>query len=109
MIGKNDNKLCIITAYRVCQTKGTTPNSPDSITAYWQQVQAMIKDGKVNPDPRAQVFTDLTKLISEKKSAGCEVIVMMDANEDWDELLEQNESLGREIEVPREQFLNIST
>ena len=63
--GKNNNKLCVITAYRVCQAKGTTPNTPDSITAYWQQVQEMIKDRKVDPDPCNQVLTDLSKLMKE--------------------------------------------
>ena len=85
MTGKNDSKLCTITAYRVCQEKGTTPKSPDSTTAYWQQVQGMIRDGRLNPDPRTQVLTDLTTFINEKKEEGCEVILMMDANDDWEE------------------------
>ena len=50
--GKNSKKLCIITAYRVCQTKGTTPASRYSTTAHWQQVKAMIKQGCRDPDPR---------------------------------------------------------
>ena len=43
--GKNDNKLCIITAYRTGQKKGFRPRSPDCNTIYWQQVQAMLKEG----------------------------------------------------------------
>ncbi len=68
--GKNSRRLCIITAYRVTQQKGTRPASADCNTAYWQQVQGMIKDGVYEPDPRNQILTDLTKLIRDKKDQG---------------------------------------
>ena len=79
---KNNNKLCIITAYRVTQKKGTQPRSMDSNTVYWQQVQAMMNDGSVSPDPRNQILKDLTRFIQSKQAEGCEILLMMDANED---------------------------
>jgi len=79
--GRNKKKLCVITAYRVCQIKGSKPSSPDSNTSYWQQVQLMIKHGIEEPDPRNQVLKDLTTVIRKKREEGCEVILMMDANE----------------------------
>ena len=95
--GKNDRKLCIMSCYRVVQTKGTVPINRESNTAHWQQVQQMIKDGKSKPDPRNQVLKDMTKLINEKKEEGCEVIVMIDANESaegpnskWGEFMQEN-------------------
>ena len=36
MRGKNDNLLCVITAYRVCQKKGTKPAKEDCNTSHWQ-------------------------------------------------------------------------
>ena len=34
-----------------------------------------------NPDPRSQLLKDLRELILKKRKTGCEVILMMDANE----------------------------
>ena len=33
--GKNKHKLIVITAYRVCQSKGTKPATPDCNSFYW--------------------------------------------------------------------------
>ena len=82
--GKNEQKLIIVTAYRVTQKKGT-PQTPNCNTAYWQQVQAMIKDGKVDPDPRTQILTDLSRFMNGQRAEGYEVFLMIDANDDWEE------------------------
>ena len=74
-------KVSIITAYRVGQERGTTPTSGDSNTAYWQQVQQLIREGGERPDPRNLILDDLTKMIQQQINAGCEVILMMDAND----------------------------
>ena len=42
----------------------------------------MIKKGVVNPNPRSQVLTDLTALIKTKRRPGCEIMLMMDVNND---------------------------
>ena len=86
--GSNDKLLCIITAYRVCQRKGTSPNfnpkrSPPK-TAHWQQTMALIDHGINNPDPRSQILTDLTSFMNKKREEKCEIVLMMDANEDLD-------------------------
>ena len=84
--GANDKLLCIITAYRVCQRKGTKPNfnpkrTPPK-TAHWQQTLAMIDIGINNPDPRTQILSDLSTFMNQKREEGCEIYLMMDANED---------------------------
>ena len=100
--GSNAKKLCIITAYRVVQGKGSTPKSRESTTAHWQQVKAMIKEGKEAPDPRQQIMTDLTKFINNKRDDGCEIILMTDANESstnegskWKIFLETSSNAGQ--------------
>ena len=79
--GKNDNKLCVITAYRIVQEKGTQPISENYNVSYWQQVKTFNNSGTVDPDPRNQVLEDLTTFIDDQKSKGYEVILMMDASE----------------------------
>ena len=80
--GRNDNKLCVVTAYRVCQKKGTRPPAGDNNTSHWQLVKAMVRRGVKDPDPRTQVLNDLSKLIQSKRDEGCEIVLMIDANED---------------------------
>ena len=80
-MGKNGEKFLSITAYRVGQKKGSKPESADSITAHWQQVQAMTKAGQTEPDPRNQVLTDLSRFMDESRSEGYEIILGIDANE----------------------------
>ena len=79
--GKNNNKLCIITAYRVFQEKGTQLSLENCNTSYWQQVKLFINNGTVDPDPRNQVLKDFTTFIDDRKVEGYKIIPMMDANE----------------------------
>ncbi|KAL7546462.1 hypothetical protein ACHAWF_009794, partial [Thalassiosira exigua] len=78
--GKGDARLCVITAYRVVQKKGT-PFDGNSNTAYKQQVESMLRQGKIDPDPRSQVLKDLSTFMAELRQEGYEVWLMMDANE----------------------------
>ena len=75
--GGRDEGILVITCYRVAQESigGLGPK-----TAYMQQFTAMVKDGMQKPQPRSQIFTDLIKLIREKRELGFRPIVMMDAN-----------------------------
>ena len=82
--GKKE-KLVVITAYRVTQKKGAKATSGNCNTAYWQQVKAMVKDGKEKPDPRNQVLSDLTHFIDKAKLEGYEILLMLDANESIEE------------------------
>ena len=83
--GSNEKLLCVITAYRVCQKRGTrvntNPKRIETRTAYMQQIQYMLEHKVHNPDPRSQILEDLTEFILKKREAGCEIVLMMDANE----------------------------
>lgn len=45
----------------------------------------MLKSGTHRPDPRNQVLRDLTNFIFDCRDEGCEVLLMIDANESTDE------------------------
>jgi len=44
-------------------------------------MKAMVKQGYRDLDPRTQVLTDISTMIVTKRHEGCEVIIMIDANE----------------------------
>eukprot|EP01082_Thalassiosira_pseudonana_P016104 g13603.t1 g13603 contig9:20890-21486(+) len=73
--------LCI-SAYRVCQSRGTLAG-PD--TAFMQQIEALRAQGVHNPDPRDEILDDMTDLISEWTAKGYHPIIGLDANASFDE------------------------
>ncbi len=75
--GKDGCGLVVFTLYRVCQKRGvrTGPN-----TAHMQQCEGLRERGIKNPDPRNQVFEDISKIIGEWKGKGYHPIVMGDLN-----------------------------
>ena len=75
------NGIVVITAYRVCQKRGTTAGAK---TAYMQQVKAHLKDGDKTPDPREKILEALATLIADNHRMGYDPILMLDANEDWE-------------------------
>eukprot|EP01082_Thalassiosira_pseudonana_P000262 g12.t1 g12 contig1:28787-30398(-) len=80
--GKEGCGVLVISAYRVCQSRGTVAG-PD--TAFMQQVAALRSAGVVNPDPRNQILDDLTDLINEWKEKGYHPLIGIDANATLDE------------------------
>ena len=77
--GKNNSKLCIISAYRVCEF--TTTTAGDN-TAWKLQERYLISTGHVNPNPRQQILVDLLKFIKHKQENNREIILLMDGNEE---------------------------
>ena len=75
--GKEGSGALFLTVYRVCQKKGTKtgPN-----TSYMQQIEGLRERGIKNPDPRNQLFDDLTAIIAEWTVKGYHPIVMGDLN-----------------------------
>ena len=94
MLGRRDEGIIVITAYRVCQRKGTRTTAR---TAYNQQISEMISEGYQNLDPRNQILTDLAILIKEKRNEGYLPILMMDANEEWEST--ENNQLRQFIDI----------
>jgi exonuclease III len=78
ILGKDNTAVRIVTAYRVCSNSTKTPGT---MSARYQQTEVMKTQGIRNPDPRAKVLEDLGNRITELKTSGEEVILMMDAND----------------------------
>ena len=75
--GRDDTGIIIFNVYRVCQKKGARAG-PD--TAFMQQYEGLRKKGITNPDPRKQLFDDLTDMIAEWRERNYHPIVMGDLN-----------------------------
>ena len=58
--GQRDEGVCIISAYRVCQT---TPSQAGATSAFMQQYTHLRKEGQSKPNPRRQILQDLLQLI----------------------------------------------
>ena len=80
--GKKDTGLIAITAYRVCQKPGTR-SGPD--TAFTRMCMQMREEGYRNPDPRNQVFKNMSSLLEEWMGKGYHPMVMIDSNSDINE------------------------
>ena len=78
--GKNDKQIMIITAYRVCKSG---PNI-EPHTAHMQQVKQMLLKGIIIPNARIETLLELQQLVKEHHKQGKGVVLMMDANEDWE-------------------------
>ncbi|KAL3777849.1 hypothetical protein ACHAWO_012168 [Cyclotella atomus] len=78
--GSRDEGIVVINAYRTCHVKA---DNPGPFTSYQMEYTGLRESGIKDPQPRFQIFKDLTSIIDEKREQGYRPIVMMDANEDW--------------------------
>ena len=78
--GKNDKQIMIITAYRVCKAGANI--GPH--TAHMKQVKQLLLKGVVTPNPRREMILDFQHLMKEHHKQGRGVVLMMDANENWE-------------------------
>jgi hypothetical protein len=73
-ISSKRSNLVIITAYRPCKAYGPS-------TAWMQQWSLLREQGIKAPDPIKTFYDDLSTELQKWTSDGCEIILMMDANE----------------------------
>ena len=78
--GKNDRRVNIITGYRCGPHR---IKNMGSTTAFFQQYTIMRENGDYNPSPAKQFLDDLSILVSTKIEKDEEIILCMDANEEW--------------------------
>ena len=76
--GRNHKSITIITAYRVCINNSGTH---DDNTAFSQQWKHLLSTNNTSPDPRKEIFNDLTNRITALRERKSEVIILIDANE----------------------------
>jgi len=67
-------KLIIATLYRPHPTKGTK-------TVWTQQYLLLRAAGKISPDPILFLYQDFDNQLAQWTRDGCEILLMMDANE----------------------------
>jgi hypothetical protein len=73
-ISSKRSNLVITTAYRPCKAYGPS-------TAWMQQWSLLREKGIKNPDPIKHFYDDLSTELTKWTQEGCEIILMMDANE----------------------------
>jgi len=79
-VGQHGMRLFVVSAYRVCNKEFDAM----TITATAQQTRLLLKQGIQQPDPKTQFITDLILQVKTWRTAGAEVLIGMDANEDVD-------------------------
>jgi len=72
--GKENHFLCIVSAYRPCESDG-------HLTMYQQQIRWFSKQGK-DIFPRTQILTDLSAQVKQWTSEGDTVVLLADINDD---------------------------
>ena len=77
LLGKDNNKLTIITAYRVCHG---SPSSASLGSSFLREYEYLRTQQNSKPNPRRQFLTDLQALVLQLQNAGHATIVMLDAN-----------------------------
>jgi hypothetical protein len=75
-LNSNKRSLVIVTAYRPCRSHGSS-------TAWMQQWALLRQSGKPDPDPDPikKIYADLETFLTNWIEQGCELLVMIDANE----------------------------
>ena len=79
--GRNSTYLTIITGYRVCE--GQKSKHVGMSTAYMQQEILLRKKG-FRKTPQEMFLIDMEKFIEDKIKEGHEIIMNLDANEEWE-------------------------
>ena len=80
--GRNKCKLSIFTVYRCCNYKKKCLKNMTS--SYSQQI-TMLKQRGIKKPPQEQILKDLKESIKKHQDDGCEILVCIDANEQWED------------------------
>ena len=78
--GKNDRNLTIYNCYR-CNDMSL--KHCGTSTAYLQQYSMLRQQGMTHPNPIKEFYKDLTNSVSAYVADGHEVLILIDANEEW--------------------------
>ena len=87
LAGRDKQRLCIISAYRVNEF---TTNTAGDNTAWRAQERYLIQQGRINPNPRKQMLEDLKKFIINKQDQHQDIILLMGANQEITPTKSQN-------------------
>ena len=77
LLGKLDQKLSVLTAYRVCHG---SPSSAPLGSSFLREYEYLRTQKHYRPNPRRQFLTDLQTAVMQLQESGHAVVVMLDAN-----------------------------
>ena len=77
LLGKHDQKLTVITAYRVCHG---SPSSVPLGSSFLREYEYLRSQKHAKPNPRRQFLLDLQTLVLQLQGLGHAIVVMLDAN-----------------------------
>jgi hypothetical protein len=77
LLGKENQKLTVITAYRVCHG---SPSSASLGSSFLREFEYLRTQQNSKPNPRRQFLTDLQSVLLRLQEDGHAIIVMLDAN-----------------------------
>jgi hypothetical protein len=83
--GKNENRITIVMAYRICEQSMASCGKTTSTAQQYRLLSKKMRTNQVhldNPTPRRQMILDLQAWLSVKISEGHKIILAIDANED---------------------------
>ena len=82
LIGRNNSFFTIITGYRCCrkQTLATA-----GITPTYMQQERILRQRNITGTPQKCFIDDIGKFIEDKIAEGHEILVALDANEQWED------------------------
>ena len=82
LFGRNDTFLTIITGYRCCRKQ--TIATAGMITTYMQQ-ERILRQRRISSTPQKSFIDDMAKFIETKVKEGHEILLALDANEQWED------------------------
>ena len=82
MLGRNDSFFTVVTGYRCC--KNQTHATAGINTSYKQQ-ETILRQRNRRGTPQSCFIKDLEKFVEEKINDGHEVLITLDANEQWED------------------------
>ena len=94
--GRNTSILTIITAYRCCrgQTSRTT-----GLSGSYSQQESILRARGIKKTPQTAFIDDIESFINKKVQLGHEIMLNIDANEEWDSPTSEIRQLAQRLDL----------
>lgn len=94
--GRNSTYLTIVTAYRCC--KGQSNQTTGMASSFCQQ-ESILKARGIRKSPQTAFIDDLESFVEKKMKDGHEILLNIDANEEWDENRSEIRRLAQRLDL----------
>ena len=82
MSGRNDSFFTVVTGYRCCRNQ---THATAGINTSYKQQETILRQRKRRGTPQSCFIKDLEKFVEGKLNEGHEVLITLDANEQWED------------------------